>query len=120
MTCATNLDVAAPFVIACISTVTIALFEQPPAVFITALGGAMWAIWRADSMGFWRAVGCLLGAAITACASVALVIYLLSLIQWPPPPVRGLAGVIAFLIIDKPWRNRVFKFFGGRLDGVGK
>jgi hypothetical protein len=115
-----EIDFTAPAVIAFVSSLSVTLFEQPPVVFITALGGALWAIWRADRMSFKRTIGCWLGAAMTACALVAFAIWFLNLIGISPPPVRGLAGIIAFLIIDKPWRDRVINFFAGRLDGVGK
>lgn len=115
-----ELDVWSPAVIAILSTVSIALFEQPPAVFITAVGGAVWAIWRADSLGFWGSVGYILAASITACALVSVAVWILNLLGYVNAPVRGLAGLISFIVIDKHWRNKVFGWLGGKVDGAGK
>lgn len=115
-----DLDITAPAVIAFLSMLSVVIFEQPPAVFITAIGGALWAIWRASPLGFWRSTGYILAASITACALVSVVVWFLNLLGYNNAPVRGLAGLIAFIIIDAHWRAKVFGWIGGKVNEVGK
>jgi hypothetical protein len=116
----THADVAAPLVIGFVSSLTVFMFDQPPAVFITAAGAALWAIYRRGKYSFWRDTASIIAATFTACAMVSFAVWLLALIGAPNAPVRGVAGLIAFLIIDKVWRDKVLVFIGVRLEGVGK
>lgn len=116
----THTDITAPLLIAAASTLSVFLFEQPLAVFMTAGGGALWAVWRHGKMKLWQAVLSIIAASITACVMVTFVAWALNLIGIENAPIRGLAGLIAFVIIDKVWRDKVLTFLGVRLEGVGK
>ena len=115
-----SIDVTAPAIIASLSWLSVFLFEQPTAVFMTALGGAMWAIWLTQSTSLWRSALYILVAAVTACSLVALAVWALNLAGFTNPPVRGLAGLIAFIIIHKPWRDKVLSWIGVKINEVGK
>lgn len=120
MTGTENLDLAAPVIIGVISSLSVFLFDQPLAVFMTAGGGALWAVWRHGKMKLHQAIGWIVAATITACSMVAFVVWLLAFIGVTDTPVRGLAGLIAFVIIDKVWRDKVLTFLGIRIEGIGK
>lgn len=120
MTGTENLDIAAPVFIGFVSSLSVFLFDQPLAVFMTAAGGALWAVWRHGEMKIWQAVFSIIAATLTACIMVSFVVWLLALLGAVNAPVRGLAGLIAFVIIDKVWREKVLTFLGVKLDGVGK
>jgi hypothetical protein len=120
MTGTENLDTTAPIIIAIISSLSVFLFEQPLAVFMTAGGGALWAVWRHGKMKYWQALIAIVAATFTACVMVTFVAWLLALLGAVNVPVRGLAGLIAFVIIDKVWREKVLKFLGVKLEGVGQ
>lgn len=115
-----NLDVITPVFIGIVSSLSVFLFDQPLAVFMTAGGGALWAVWRHGEMKYWQAIIAIIAATITACAMVGFVAWLLALLGAINAPVRGLAGLIAFVIIDKTWRGKVLNFLGVKLEGVGK
>jgi hypothetical protein len=115
-----NLDIAAPVFIGIASSLSVMLFDQPLAVFMTAGGGALWAVWRHGEMKYWQAIGAIIAATFTACVMVGFVVWLLALVGATNAPVRGLAGLIAFIIIDKTWRDKVLKMLGAKLEGVGK
>ena len=116
----TAADITAPIIIGVVSSFSVLLFDQPLAVFMTALGGALWAVWRHGKMNFLQAAGWVIAATITACSMVAFVVWLLNLIGINDAPARGLAGVIAFVVIDKVWRDKVLAFLGVRIGGAGK
>ena len=116
----TAADISAPIIIGIVSSLSVFLFDQPLAVFMTAGGGALWAVWRHGKMTLKQAIGWIVAATITACSMVASVVWLLNLIGFSDAPVRGLAGLIAFVVIDKVWRDKVLAFLGVRIGGVGK
>lgn len=111
-----NLDVAAPLLIGVVSSLSVFLFDQPLAVFMTAGGGALWAVWRHGKMKYWQAIIWILAATFTACIMVHFVVWFLALIGAVNAPVRGLAGLIAFVIVDKTWRDKALVFLGAKLE----
>ena len=111
-----NLDVAAPLFIGVVSSFSVLLFDQPLAVFMTAGGGALWAVWRHGKMQYWQAIIAIIAATFTACIMVGFVSWSLALFGAVNAPVRGLAGLIAFVIIDKTWRDKVLVFIGAKLE----
>lgn len=115
-----DLDMVAPVLIAIFSSMSVFLFDQPLAVFMTAGGGALWAVWRHGEMKYWQAVLWVLAATVTACIMVGFVVWLLAFLGATNAPVRGMAGLLSFVIVDKPWRDKVLDFLGVKLEGVSK
>jgi hypothetical protein len=120
MTGTENLDATAPILIGLISSWLVFVFDQPLAVVMTAGGGALWAVWRHGQMKVWQAIAWIIAATFTACAMVSFVAWLLALLGATGVPIRGLAGLIAFVIIDKVWREKALTFLGVRIERVGK
>lgn len=111
-----NLDLAAPVLIGIVSSLSVFLFDQPLAVFMTAGGGALWAVWRHGKMKLSQAIIWITAATFTACIMVGFVAWFLALLGAINAPVRGLAGLIAFVIVDKTWRDKVLVFLGAKLE----
>lgn len=111
-------DIAPP-IIAGLSAITLYLFNQPLAVLVTAAGGALWAVWRNETFTFKVAAIWVVVASLSAMVLVELVVWMLhTLFGYDDAPVRALAGLIAFVIVDKPWRDRLYKFLATKLIGV--
>lgn len=115
-----NLDIATPMFIGVASSLSVLLFDQPLAVVMTAGGGALWAVWRHGKMKYWQAIVAIIAATLTACAMVGFVVWVLDFLGATNAPVRGLAGLISFVIIDKTWRDKMLNFFGAKLKGLDK
>lgn len=110
-----NLDLGAPLIIGVLSSLSVLLFDQPLAVFMTAGGGALWAVWRHGQMKYAQAIIWIIAATFTACIMVSFVAWVLALLGAVNAPVRGLAGLIAFVIIDKTWRDKLLVLIGAKL-----
>lgn len=121
----------APAIVGTLSAVAIFLFHQPLAVVVTAAGGALWAVWRKDNLVFQTATGkalakayawsliTVLAAAIAATVLVELAVWILaSIFNYSEAPVRALAGLIAFVIVDKVWRDKLFAFLGIKFGDI--
>lgn len=121
----------APIIVGFLSTAVMYLFHQPLAVVVTAAGGALWAVWRKDNPAFRTATGfkflkeygtamvTVLTAAIAATILVELAVWLLSTVfGYANAPVRALAGLIGFVIVDKTWRDKFFSFLGIKFNDV--
>lgn len=116
---ATHAADLAPSIITALSAVTLYLFNQPLAVLVTAAGGAMWAVWRNETLTFSKSVVWVIVASLSAMVLVELAVWALhTLFGYDDAPVRALAGLIAFIIVDKPWRDRLYNFLATKLMGV--
>jgi len=101
----TAADISAPIIIGIVSSLSVFLFDQPLAVFMTAFGGALWAIWRHEKMKLWQSIAWIIAATITACSMVAFVVWVLHLIGINDAPVAYAVVVnlrIAVLVEPKP------------------
>lgn len=116
ITHATNLS---PWVVAALTSAASFLFDLPLGVVITAAGGAYWAVYRNPSLSFLSSFFVIIAGAAVASALVPGVVWLFAeVFGFKNMPLRPLAFLLGFAVVDKPTRDWVTEFLKSKLGGM--
>jgi hypothetical protein len=107
-----------PAIVATITGLSSFIFGLPVGVVIAALGGAYWATYRKPYPGIGSLIFQILTGMFIACIFVEGAEWLgKEWFGWNIPQ-RPLAFILAFAVIDKPFRDKVIDFFWRKAETI--